>query len=173
MTYNPLGPEPQLLSERSTAEPDQDPEKVVDVTLASPPAENRKAEKDEDVVKASSPSPIDDDIDEQKGPNSGKDAVRLEDPDGKHDSPAESKDWADLTMKQKLVALHMLTEWQFDNPHRLRQLMKDDGDGGHWVSANWSNGLHTLIGIQRIEPIGYDAKTNAYWLVGRKFPDHE
>lgn len=46
----------------------------------------------------------------------------------------ESKNWLDLSMLEKLDSLHLVTEWQFQNPHRLRSLMKDDGDHGLWVS---------------------------------------
>ncbi|KAJ7671700.1 hypothetical protein DFH06DRAFT_122957 [Mycena polygramma] len=62
----------------------------------------------------------------------------------------ESKDWLDLPMSAKLDSMHLLTEWQFQNPTRLRTLMKSDDDDATW----------------RIEPIGYDAKSNAYWLIG-------
>ncbi|THH15755.1 hypothetical protein EUX98_g9416 [Antrodiella citrinella] len=62
----------------------------------------------------------------------------------------DSKDWLELELLEKLDSLHLLTEWQFQNTHRLRQLMKDDDESALW----------------RIEPIGYDAKTNAYWLIG-------
>lgn len=47
---------------------------------------------------------------------------------------AESRNWLDLSMLEKLDSLHLLTEWQFQSPHRLRSLMKDDGDHGLWVS---------------------------------------
>ncbi|KAL0579991.1 hypothetical protein V5O48_001994 [Marasmius crinis-equi] len=63
---------------------------------------------------------------------------------------AETKDWNTLPMLEKLDSLHLLTEWQFQNPLRLRMLMKTDDDNAEW----------------RIEPIGYDAKRNAYWLIG-------
>ncbi|THH04166.1 hypothetical protein EW146_g10245, partial [Bondarzewia mesenterica] len=62
----------------------------------------------------------------------------------------ESKNWLELPMLTKLDSLYLLTEWQFQNPHRLRQIMKDDDETAQW----------------RIEPVGYDAKTNAYWLIG-------
>lgn len=45
-----------------------------------------------------------------------------------------SRNWLDLSILEKLDSLHLLTEWQFQNPHRLRSLMKDDGDHGLWVS---------------------------------------
>ncbi|KAJ8072581.1 hypothetical protein PM082_016140 [Marasmius tenuissimus] len=63
---------------------------------------------------------------------------------------AETKDWNTLSMLEKLDSLHLLTEWQFQNPLRLRMLMKTDDENAEW----------------RIEPIGYDAKRNAYWLIG-------
>ncbi|KAH7912308.1 hypothetical protein BJ138DRAFT_1148631 [Hygrophoropsis aurantiaca] len=62
----------------------------------------------------------------------------------------KSLDWLDLPMLTKLDSLYTLQEWQFQNPPRLRTLMKDDDESAQW----------------RIEPIGYDAKRNAYWLIG-------
>ncbi|KAJ6570295.1 hypothetical protein DFH09DRAFT_1154608 [Mycena vulgaris] len=62
----------------------------------------------------------------------------------------ESIDWLDLPMLAKLDSMHRLTEWQFQNPTRFRTLMKSDDEDATW----------------RIEPIGYDAKSNAYWLIG-------
>lgn len=47
----------------------------------------------------------------------------------------ESKDWLHLPMLEKLDSLHLLAEWQFQNPYRLRQLMKDDDDGANWVRS--------------------------------------
>ncbi|KAA1467392.1 hypothetical protein DENSPDRAFT_240651 [Dentipellis sp. KUC8613] len=66
------------------------------------------------------------------------------------DYSQESKDWLQLPMLEKLDSLWLLTEWQFQKPQRVRQLMRDDDDTAQW----------------RIEPIGYDAKANAYWLIG-------
>ncbi|KAK0204592.1 hypothetical protein DFS33DRAFT_1258860 [Desarmillaria ectypa] len=62
----------------------------------------------------------------------------------------ESKDWLELSMLEKLDSMYLLMEWQFQNATRLRTLMKSDDDLATW----------------RIEPIGYDSKRNAYWLVG-------
>ncbi|KAJ7202501.1 hypothetical protein B0H12DRAFT_1162635 [Mycena haematopus] len=61
----------------------------------------------------------------------------------------DTKDWLDLPMLVKLDSMHLLTEWQFQNPTRLRTLMKSDDEDATW----------------RIEPIGYDAQSNAYWLI--------
>ncbi|KAF9048495.1 hypothetical protein BJ165DRAFT_1023939 [Panaeolus papilionaceus] len=66
-------------------------------------------------------------------------------PDG-----GESLDWTKLPMLSKLDSIHSLIEWQFQNPTRLRQIMKDDDEVALW----------------RIEPIGYDSKRNAYWFIG-------
>ncbi|KAI0048997.1 hypothetical protein FA95DRAFT_1557418 [Auriscalpium vulgare] len=65
-------------------------------------------------------------------------------------SSEESRDWLQLGMLEKLDSLHLLTEWQFHNVHRFRTTVKSDDETATW----------------RIEPIGYDAKTNAYWLIG-------
>ncbi|KAH8981590.1 hypothetical protein EDB86DRAFT_3086957 [Lactarius hatsudake] len=62
----------------------------------------------------------------------------------------ESKDWLTLPMLTKLDSLHLLTEWQFHNVNRLRTIMKDEDETAQW----------------RVEPIGYDSKANAYWLIG-------
>ncbi|EAU85649.2 hypothetical protein CC1G_10921 [Coprinopsis cinerea okayama7 len=59
-------------------------------------------------------------------------------------------DWSELDMLQKLETLHTLIEWQFQNPLRLRSIMKSDDEFASW----------------RTEPIGYDRTQNAYWLIG-------
>lgn len=61
-----------------------------------------------------------------------------------------AKDWLDLPMLVKLDSMHLLVEWQFQNPMRLRNLMKFDDEGATW----------------RTEPVGYDSKQNTYWLIG-------
>lgn len=48
----------------------------------------------------------------------------------------ESKDWLELPMLEKLNSMHLLTEWQFQNPHRLRQIMKSDDEYASWVSCH-------------------------------------
>ncbi|KAG8904086.1 hypothetical protein FRB99_002286 [Tulasnella sp. 403] len=68
-------------------------------------------------------------------------------PLGTEEEPIE---WVTLPIESKLDVLHRVTEWPFSNPTRVRQLMNDDDN-----YANW-----------RIEPIGYDAKRNAYWFIG-------
>jgi hypothetical protein len=57
--------------------------------------------------------------------------------DSSEDSPSpqeESKNWFDLPMLVKLDSMYLLTEWQFQNPQRLRTIMKNDDEGALWVS---------------------------------------
>jgi hypothetical protein len=49
----------------------------------------------------------------------------------------EPKDWLDLPMLVKLDSLHLLTEWQFQNPQRLRTIMKNDDETALWVSFRY------------------------------------
>lgn len=44
-----------------------------------------------------------------------------------------SVDWFDLPMLAKLESLHLVTEWQFQNPTRLRTLMRSDDELATWV----------------------------------------
>jgi hypothetical protein len=69
-------------------------------------------------------------------------------------------------MLAKLDSMHLLTEWQFQNPTRLRSLMKTDDEDATWVCFLPLCLMFRSFSFQRIEPIGYDAKSNAYWLIG-------
>ncbi|KAI0759560.1 hypothetical protein BD413DRAFT_487618 [Trametes elegans] len=153
---NPIGPEPKIPSRESSVTPSEamDEGAKEDVKDATPldanpagNAENPTAhETTEGETKAeSSSSPKAEPQDDAEVP-----AKSDSDQKPKEEEPEESKDWLDLPMLAKLDSLQLLTDWQFHNPYKVRQLMKDDDD-----TANW-----------RIEPIGYDAKTNAYWLIG-------
>ncbi|TFY54256.1 hypothetical protein EVG20_g9778, partial [Dentipellis fragilis] len=51
------------------------------------------------------------------------------------DYSQESKDWLQLSMLEKLDSMWLLTEWQFQKPQRVRQLMKDDDDTAQWPTA--------------------------------------
>lgn len=46
----------------------------------------------------------------------------------------ETRDWADLSMLEKLESIHMVMEWHFQNPLRLRGIMRSDDDAASWVS---------------------------------------
>lgn len=45
----------------------------------------------------------------------------------------QTVEWSELDMNQKLDAMHTLVEWQFQNPLRLRQIMKSDDELASWV----------------------------------------
>ncbi|ELU40425.1 RNA helicase [Rhizoctonia solani AG-1 IA] len=62
------------------------------------------------------------------------------------------RQWSDLSQSEQLDVLWTLCEWQFTGAMRLRTLLGDDDSGVGWVS--------------RMEPVGWDSKKNAYWLVG-------
>ena len=50
------------------------------------------------------------------------------------ESPPETRDWADLSMLEKLESVHTVMEWHFQNPLRLRGIMRSDDDTASWVS---------------------------------------
>jgi hypothetical protein len=61
---------------------------------------------------------------------------------------APSIDWFDLPMLSKLESMHDLAEWQFQNPMRLRTIMKTDDEAALWVSflfRRWQNPVDYLI----------------------------
>lgn len=69
------------------------------------------------------------------------DGTEGEDTQGPSDQPQvedqeESKNWLDLPMLTKLDSMHILTEWQFQNPTRLRTLMRTDDETATWVHSN-------------------------------------
>lgn len=45
----------------------------------------------------------------------------------------ESRDWFDLSMLEKLDCMHLLTEWLFQIPNRVRSAMRSDDDNAEWV----------------------------------------
>ncbi|KAF9473752.1 hypothetical protein BDN70DRAFT_915558 [Pholiota conissans] len=73
--------------------------------------------------------------------------ISPQDDDTEQEKPV---DWFVLPLLTKLETLHTLAEWQFQNPTRLRTIMRTDDEMASW----------------RIEPIGYDSKHNAYWYIG-------
>lgn len=41
----------------------------------------------------------------------------------------------DLTVKQRILVLHYLCEWQFEDPERFRNQLTTEDDCVHWVSG--------------------------------------
>ncbi|KAJ7219982.1 hypothetical protein GGX14DRAFT_432652 [Mycena pura] len=152
---NPIGPEPHT----SSNEPRYRYESVsVDNATPSPDdAVNEDAAgTDADVPSSGKATP---ELASSSRVNAEEKASPSPDPTQQHDQEQEqevpvqeqeTKDWLDLPMLAKLDSMHLLAEWQFQNPTRLRTLMKTDDEDATW----------------RIEPIGYDGKSNAYWLIG-------
>ncbi|KAF8274826.1 hypothetical protein EI94DRAFT_1768633 [Lactarius quietus] len=152
---NPIGPEPVVehptpASDSPAGDDDDDGEhKTVSVSIpgtsdllhGDAPQGNAKKDDERDLPRDSS---NDLNLDEMKIEST----CGVETP--QPESQEESKDWLTLPMLTKLDSLHLLTEWQFHNVNRFRAIMKDDDETAQW----------------RIEPIGYDSKTNAYWLIG-------
>jgi len=48
-------------------------------------------------------------------------------------SRLKSIDWFELPMLAKLESMHTIAEWQFQNPTRLRMVMKSDDEYATWV----------------------------------------
>ncbi|KZT65867.1 hypothetical protein DAEQUDRAFT_730916 [Daedalea quercina L-15889] len=151
---NPIGPEPLTESRQPTSELSDPPNVGVkdESTAATPAAE---ADPSSNPLNETNANPAHDSADGEPDVHfvQPEEDVKKEDTDDQQPAPAEmeeSKNWLELPMLDKLDSMHLLTEWQFQNTHRLRQIMKSDDDYASW----------------RIEPIGYDAKTNAYWLIG-------
>ncbi|KAJ3011841.1 hypothetical protein HKX48_006622 [Thoreauomyces humboldtii] len=59
----------------------------------------------------------------------------------------EDSVYHDVPLRSKVLILHCLCEWQFDNSERLRAPM-EDGDEVEW----------------RVDPVGQDSRGNTYWL---------
>ncbi|KAH9925531.1 uncharacterized protein B0H18DRAFT_1008850 [Fomitopsis serialis] len=153
---NPIGPEPPAESRQTTREISEP--LTVDVknesTVATPAADGDQPAElpDGENAEAAQTEDAGGEVDVRNGSVHPAKDVKEEDAREQPPQPdaEESKDWLELPMVDKLDSMYLLTEWHFQNPHRLRQIMKSDDDYASW----------------RIEPIGYDAKTNAYWLIG-------
>ncbi|KAH9838790.1 uncharacterized protein C8Q71DRAFT_833159 [Rhodofomes roseus] len=153
---NPIGPEPPTESRQPTRELSEPSAVEIknESTAASPAAggDHPSELPDGENVEAAQTDGEENKTDLRDGSVKPEADVK-EEGAGEQGPPAEteeSKDWLELPMLDKLDSMHLLTEWQFQNSNRLRQMMKSDDEHASW----------------RIEPIGYDAKTNAYWLIG-------
>ncbi|KAI0364754.1 hypothetical protein BV20DRAFT_955601 [Pilatotrama ljubarskyi] len=156
---NPIGPEPKVASRDSSVAPSEGERGDVKEDVEAEPKPSEEMENtqpegkpDGDEAESSHIEPKGESAEPKAEPQEDAEvpARASTDQRPKTEELEESKDWLDLPMLAKLDSLHLLTDWQFHNPYRVRQIMKDDDE-----AANW-----------RIEPIGYDARTNAYWLIG-------
>ncbi|PWN31645.1 uncharacterized protein FA14DRAFT_162590 [Meira miltonrushii] len=60
----------------------------------------------------------------------------------------EPQSWHALPLQQKVDSIHTLCEWQLWDAEKFRKLVKNEEDAEVW----------------RIDPIGWDAEDNTYWL---------
>ncbi|KAF8958323.1 hypothetical protein BDZ97DRAFT_60426 [Flammula alnicola] len=158
---NPIGPEPKD-PRHFTKDEEEEPETLELETADSSPEHNNelKTERANDSLEASvSVEPVPEDLAVPKNDTLSRQSsvagnhAGLDSKYPRADSETEQEssiDWFDLPILSKLESMHTLTEWQFQNPTRLRTLMKSDDELASW----------------RIEPIGYDSKWNAYWFIG-------
>lgn len=169
---NPLGPEPPAPSRMQSHDPPTPPEDGAEdnePNTKAPPQETTQPPLGEATVGKTDHSEASAESGANASGEQSADNVKEEEPEDSKRSlqgdgevggeklgsenntqSPESRNWLDLSMLEKLDSLHLLTEWQFQNPHRLRQIMKDDGEHGLW----------------RLEPLGWDGKMNTYWLIG-------
>ncbi|KAG6853957.1 hypothetical protein C0991_012103 [Blastosporella zonata] len=167
LAANPIGPEPrveELEQEPSPApeekpEPEQEPESDQGAEEPEPIKGRRNGEIDEDVESKMPDSTRASTVERgfSRGASVKGFSVQPSEIDSIHmphlsatEEQEESKNWLELPMLAKLDSMHLLTEWQFHNATRFRTLMRSEDENASW----------------RIEPIGYDSKSNAYWLIG-------
>jgi hypothetical protein len=142
---NPLGPEPS-----HTPAPGFSPEPEASREVGA--EDSRIFEGDTPMVSTTHPTPAPEKIKEEQteehpaGPSATtvtspfpKDEINTPAPlaDPSEDSPPpqeESKNWLELPMLVQLDSMHLLTEWQCQNPQRLRTIMKNDDETALWVS---------------------------------------
>ncbi|KLO05777.1 hypothetical protein SCHPADRAFT_883483 [Schizopora paradoxa] len=155
---NPIGPEPPSLKSRATtvdSEVEMDEvdgkEEATDAPDETPNGADLNAE-DDAVQQKSEEKVVEEEGSKEKETKVEEvDTVTTNGTNGVEEEPLpETKDWADLLMLEKLESIHTVMEWHFQNPTRLRGIMRSDDENASW----------------RAEPIGYDAKHNAYWLIG-------
>ncbi|KAJ3107021.1 hypothetical protein HDU97_004990 [Phlyctochytrium planicorne] len=60
----------------------------------------------------------------------------------------EEYEYKTLPLYNKVLVLYSICEWQCDNPDRFRQAVKNEEECNHW----------------RVDPVGWDAAGNTYWL---------
>lgn len=139
-TANPIGPEPPAESRQPTRELSELPVgEIKDESQAVTPAveaEQHTALPDEKDVPDGGSHDTNPEAETRGGsaqpPRDIKEEEAAEQPPPTETE--ESKDWLELPMLDKLDSMHLLTEWQFQNPHRLRQIMKSDDEYASWVS---------------------------------------
>jgi len=73
---------------------------------------------------------------DSRAPSEDKTCEGLADEPDEVGSP-ELRDWHDLPMLSKLDSINLLIGWMFHNPHRIRSIMRDDGETAQWVRPSF------------------------------------
>ncbi|KAJ3572556.1 hypothetical protein NP233_g2998 [Leucocoprinus birnbaumii] len=136
---NPLGPEPPKPRKTEVIQRRQVPFSILplqDLTVTQAPPE---APDSQPPLEHAEPSRTASEISRAATQEADVDERKV-------DESQPTVDWFDLSLLQKLESMHLLTEWQFQNPTRLRMLMRSDDELATWAC--------------------YDSKKNAYWLIG-------
>ena len=124
-------------SRASTAPPGA----LSEAPLDEPERENESLERDQSTI---APSP--DNIVPVEDPEHVS-VAKVEEEDASSEAlepPEKQVDWLDLSMLVKLESLHTLAEWQFQNPLRVRQQMKNDDEQATWVCVQVLSALLSL-----------------------------
>jgi hypothetical protein len=133
---NPIGFEPKKANIKYSFEPVDVKDEPTPVSLDTPIADSSVPPGDS--VEPEQPSfqrpPQSDDGNDSSRPPEGPRSEHGQDIAQTEEQQGELKDWLELPMLTKLDSLHLLTEWQFQNPNRLRSIMKDDDETAQWVS---------------------------------------
>lgn len=130
---NPIGPEPPR--------PDQHEPERHDDSLKheeEPDADHKEVEEKQEEDQGSTQGD-DAEYPSEKDSTSLHNATRASSVAASHHQgpdEGESLDWTKLPMLSKLDSIHSLIEWQFQNPTRLRQIMKDDDEVALWVRSH-------------------------------------
>lgn len=122
---NPIGPEPEAkrISKNDDQERQESAAGVVDETVVEDQHETEtKVEESASLELAASASPA---------PVASSRASQV--PVNDEGEQQTSKNWFELPMLEKLESMHTLVEWQFQNPTRLRTIMKSDDEFASWV----------------------------------------
>lgn len=145
---NPIGPEPRVEEpEQESSPPPEEQEgssmlikdQIIDNLEDTKSSPNGKAEdtddKELDLTRTSTIErgiSVGDSVNEPSVQPSEIDSIQIKQPSFTEE-PEESKDWFELPMLTKLDSMHLLMEWQFHNPTRLRTLMRSDDEDASWV----------------------------------------
>lgn len=125
---NPIGPDPKDLV-KETEEFDSPEAEAVDISFEIPVVPKDEGSPREFSAELTSLYPTD----PSRQSSVARHPVLPVTTHGEEPQLAPSIDWFELPMLSKLESMHNLAEWQFQNPMRLRTIMKTDDEAALWV----------------------------------------